>query len=61
MDMSIDIKLSKSKLFEIIQSGEKLAGPLIKVSIPLTENLQAPLATVAPVPAVDGAMSQESG
>ena len=39
MDMSIDIKLSKSKLFQIIQSGEKLAGPLIKVSIPLAENL----------------------
>ena len=39
IDMSMDIKLSKSELFERIQSGEKLAGPLIKVSIPLTENL----------------------
>ena len=43
--MSTDIKLSKEQLTKLIQSGEflgavlgKLAGPLMKIGIPLAKN-----------------------
>ena len=45
-----DIKLSKAQIKEIIQSGgflgkllSKLAGPLMKVALPLAKNVLAPL------------------
>ena len=45
-----DIKLSKAKIKKIIQSGgffgkllSKLAGPLMKVALPLAKNVLAPL------------------
>ena len=45
-----DIKLSKAHIKKIIQSGgflgkllSKLAGPLIKVALPLAKNVLAPL------------------
>ena len=48
--MSTDIKLSKAQITKIIQSGgflgsllSKLAGPLMKVAIPLAKNNLAQL------------------
>ena len=48
--MSTDLKLSKAQIYKIIQSGGflgslliKLAGPLMKVSIPLAKNVLVPL------------------
>ena len=50
-NMSTDLKLSKAQISKIIQSGgflgsllSKLAGPLMKVAIPLAKNVLAPLA-----------------
>ena len=47
--MSTDIKLSKAQITKIIQSGgflgsllSKLAGPLMKVTIPVAKNILAP-------------------
>ena len=47
---SIDMKLSKTQLSKMIQSGGffgnllgKLAGPLTKVAVPLAKNVLAPL------------------
>ena len=52
--MSTDIKLSKVQISKIIQSGgflgsllSKLAGPLMKVAIPLAKNVLAPLGITA--------------
>ena len=49
-NMSTDLKLSKAQIPKIIQSGRfsgtflsKLAGPLMKVAIPLAKNVLAPL------------------
>ena len=48
--MSTDLKLSKAQIYKIIQSGGflgslliKLAGLLMKVSIPLAKNVLVPL------------------
>ena len=48
-NMSNDLKLSKAQISKIIQSGgflasllSKLAGPLMKVTIPLTKNVLVP-------------------
>ena len=47
---STDIKLSKAQISKIIRSGgflgsllSKLAGPLMKVAVPLAKNILAPL------------------
>ena len=49
-NMSTDLKLSRAQIFKIIQSGgflvsllSKLAGPLMRVAIPLAKNVLAPL------------------
>ena len=49
-NMQTNIKLSKAQISKIIQSGEflgsllsKLAGPLMKVAVPLAKNILAPL------------------
>ena len=49
-NMSTDIKLSKSQISKIIQSGgflgsflSKLAGSLMKVAVPLAKHILAPL------------------
>ena len=61
--MLTGIKLSKVQLSKIIQSVrvfgallDKLVGPLIKVSVPLAEDVLAQLATMASVSAIDGAI-----
>ena len=52
--MSTDIKLSKSQISKIIQSGgflgsllSKMAGPLMKVAVPLGKSYLAPLGITA--------------
>ena len=63
---SIDIKLSKTQLSKMIQSGgflgnllDKLAGPLMKVAIPLAKNVLAPLGLTAAMSAVDGSIKKK--
>ena len=56
-----DIKLSKAQIKKIIQSGgflgkllSKLAGPLMKVALPLAKNVLASLGLTAAMSAIDG-------
>ena len=58
-----DIKLSKAQIKKIIQSGgflgkllSKLAGPLMKVALPLAKNVLAPLGLTAAMSAIDGSI-----
>ena len=58
--MSTNLKLSKAQISKIIQSGRflgsllsKLAGPLMKVAIPLAKNILAPLKITAAASAID--------
>ena len=58
--MSTDLKLSKAQISKIIQSGgflgsllSKLAGPLMKVVMPLAKNILAPLGITAAASAID--------
>ena len=56
---SIDIKLSKTQLSKMIQSGgflSKLLGPLMKVAMPLAKNVLAPLGLSAAMSAIDGSI-----
>ena len=64
---SIDIKLSKTQLSKMIQSGGflgnllgKLAGPLMKVAMPLAKNVLAPLGLSAAMSAIDGSIKKRS-
>ena len=59
-NMPTDLKLSKDQISKIIQSGgilgsllSKLAGPLMKVAIPLAKNVLAPLGITAAASAID--------
>ena len=63
---SIDIKLSKTQLSKMIQSGGflgnllgKLAGPLMKVAVPLAKNVLAPLGLSAAMSAIDGSIKKK--
>ena len=63
---AIDIKLSKTQIKKIIQSGgflgkllSKLAGPLMKVALSLTKNVLAPLGLTAAIPAIDGSIQKK--
>ena len=62
---STDIKLSKTQLSKMIQSGGflgnllgKLAGPLMKVAMPVAKNVLAPLGLSAAMSAVDGSIKK---
>ena len=64
--LSIDIKLAKTQLSKMIQSGGflgnllgKLAGPLMKVAMPLAKNVLAPLGLSAPMSAIDGSIKKK--
>ena len=64
--MSTDLKLSKAQISKIIQSGEflrsllsKLAGPLMKVAIPLAKNVLAPLGITAAASAIDAGIQKK--
>ena len=63
---SIDIKLSRTQLSKMIQSGgflgnflSKLAGPLMKVAMPLAKNVLAPLGLSAAMSAIDGSIKKK--
>ena len=65
-NLSTDIKLSKAQLKKLIQSGgflgkllSKLAGPLMKVAMPLAKNVLAPLGLTAAVSAIDGSIQKK--
>ena len=64
--MTTDIKLSKAEIKKIIQSGgflgkllSKLAGPLMKVAMPLAKNVLAPLGLTAAMSAIDGSIQKK--
>ena len=59
-NMSTDVKLSKAQISKIIRSGgflgslvSKLAGPLMKVAVPLANNILALLGITAAASAID--------
>ena len=65
-NLTTDIKLSKAQIKKIIQSGgflgrllSKLAGPLMKVALPLAKNVLAPLGLTAAMSATDGGMQKK--
>ena len=65
-NMSTDLTLSKAQISEIIQSGwflgsllSKLAGPLIKVAVPLVKNILAPLGITVVASANDGGIRKK--
>ena len=64
--MTTDIKLSKAQIKKLIQSGgflgklsSKLAGPLMKVALPLAKNVLAPLGLTAAMSAIDGSIQRK--
>ena len=66
-NMSTDLKLSKAQISKIIQSGgflgsllSKLAGPLMKVAIPLAKNVLASLEITAAAPAIDAGIRKKT-
>ena len=63
---AIDIKLSEAQIKKLIQSGgflgkllSKLAGPLMKVAMPLAKNVLAPLGLTAAMSAIDGSIQKK--
>ena len=65
-NLSTDLKLSKAQISKIIQSRgflgsllSKLAGPLMKVAIPLANNVLAPLAITADASAIDAGIKKK--
>ena len=64
--MSFDIKLSKKQIKTLIQSGGflgsllgKLAGPLMKLAMPLSKNVLSPLGLTAAMSAIDGSIQKK--
>ena len=65
-NLATDIKLSKAQIKKLIQSGgflgkllSKLAGPLMKVAMPLAKNVLAPLVLTAAMSATDGSIQKK--
>ena len=65
-NLATDIKLSKAQIKQIIQSGgflgkllSKLAGPLMKVALPLAKNVLASLGLTAAMSAIDGSIKKK--
>ena len=65
-NMSTDIKLSKTQISKITQSGgflgslfSKLAGPLMKVAVPLAKHILAPLGITAAASAIDAVIQKK--
>ena len=65
-NLSTDIKFSKVQIKKKIQSGgflsrllSKLAGPLMKVAMPLAKNVLAPLGLTAAMSAIDGSIQKK--
>ena len=64
--MSTDLNLSKAQISKIIQSGGflgsllgKLAGPLMKVAIPLAKHVLAPLGITAAASSIDAEIQKK--
>ena len=65
-NLATDIKLSKAQIKKLIQSGgflgkllSKLAGPLMKVAMPLARNVLAPLRLTVSMSAIDGSIQKK--
>ena len=65
-NMSTNIKSSKAQMSKIIQSGEflgallsKLAGPLMKVAVPLAKDILATLGITAAASAIDAGIQKK--
>ena len=65
-NMSTDLTLSKAQISKIIQSGgflgsllSKLAGPLMKVAIPLAKSVLAPLGITAAASVIDAGIQRK--
>ena len=65
-NLATDIKLSNAQIKNIIQSGgflgkllSKLAGPLMKVAMPLAKNVLAPLGLTVAMSAIDGSIQKK--
>ena len=61
-----DLRLSKAQISKIIQSGgflgsllSKLAGPLMKIAVPLAKNVLAPLGITAVASAIDAGIKKK--
>ena len=64
--MSTTIKLSKTQMSKMIQSGQflgsllsKLAGQLMKVAVPLAKNILIPLGITAAASAINTAIQKK--
>ena len=65
-NLATDIKLSEAQIKKLIQSGgflgkllSKLAGPLMKVAMPLAKNVLAPLGLTAAISAIGGSIQKK--
>ena len=65
-NISTDIKISKAQISKLIQSGgflgsllSKLAGPLMKVAVPLAKNILAPPGFTAAALAIDAGIQKK--
>ena len=65
-NMPTDINLSKTQISKIIQSGgflvslfSKLAGPFMKVAVPLAKHILAPLGITAAASAIDAVIQKK--
>ena len=65
-NMSTDLKLSKAQISKIIQSGgflgsllSKIAGPLMKIAVPLAKKVLAPLGITATASAIDAGIQKK--
>ena len=65
-NLSTDVKFSKTQLSKMMQSGvflgnllSKLAGPLMKVAMPLAKNVLAVLGLTAAMSAIDGSIKKK--
>ena len=64
-NLATDIKLSKAQIKKLIQIGgflgkllSKLAGPLMKIAMPLAKNVLGPLGLTAAMSAIDGSIQK---
>ena len=62
----MQLKLSKAQIKKLIQSGgflgkllSKLAGPLMKLALPLARNVLAPLGLTAAMSVIDGSIQKK--
>ena len=65
-NMSADIKLSKTQIVKIIQSGgflgsllSKIAGPSMKIAVPFAKNVLSPLGLTAVASALDAEIQKK--